>query len=519
MNLKVILPVLIILLLTSCSGLSFADCTGCCSGHGGVVCSNGVTKCGDGTALSQTCIEKGCIACTATTIPATSTTTTPTTTIQITSTTATPSTTTIFQTTTSTPYTTSTTTNSQTTTSTITRTTTTTTTSSSTITATTFTYQQTTTTRAPSSTTTTTLISSLRLIFPQVADGGGYKTTILLTNKSSFSPSASVYFLNDNGMPMVVGVGQNAGSSFSFQIPSQGSWSLQTTGESQSASTGWALVSIAPSADVNGNAIFQLFNNGTLYSEASVPASSVTSSAEFYADEENGFMTGFAIANPGSVGAIGNITLRTKTGETVGTYPLNIGSNKHLATFLAQIFPGAKTGRAEITFSSGAASITALRFHASSVFSSVSVGQNPISSFFSPNGGVQKRIITEIDKASTSIDIAIYSFTADPIRDALMRAKSRGVSIRLIADLGQSSGQGSEISFLEQQGISVKRMSGESGGIMHNKYMIIDGITLFTGSYNWSANAEENSYENAVFVQGLKTVSEFSADFERLWKK
>jgi hypothetical protein len=45
---------------------AMADCTGCCSSHGGVVCVNGVTKCGDGTALSATCTEKGCNACTVT---------------------------------------------------------------------------------------------------------------------------------------------------------------------------------------------------------------------------------------------------------------------------------------------------------------------------------------------------------------------------------------------------------------------------------------------------------------------
>lgn len=40
-----------------------SDCTGCCSSHGGVVCSNGVAMCGDGTPLSPTCQAKGCNKC------------------------------------------------------------------------------------------------------------------------------------------------------------------------------------------------------------------------------------------------------------------------------------------------------------------------------------------------------------------------------------------------------------------------------------------------------------------------
>ena len=42
---------------------SYANCQGCCSYHGGVVCIDGVTKCGDGTTLSSICQAKGCNVC------------------------------------------------------------------------------------------------------------------------------------------------------------------------------------------------------------------------------------------------------------------------------------------------------------------------------------------------------------------------------------------------------------------------------------------------------------------------
>lgn len=40
-----------------------ADCRGCCSRKGGLVCTNGVTRCADGSALSQKCLQKGCDIC------------------------------------------------------------------------------------------------------------------------------------------------------------------------------------------------------------------------------------------------------------------------------------------------------------------------------------------------------------------------------------------------------------------------------------------------------------------------
>jgi len=51
--------ILSVFLPSVCSG----DCTGCCSSHGGVVCFGVVTRCADGSSLSQTCVNKGCNAC------------------------------------------------------------------------------------------------------------------------------------------------------------------------------------------------------------------------------------------------------------------------------------------------------------------------------------------------------------------------------------------------------------------------------------------------------------------------
>ena len=50
-------------LIISVSKIALADCQGCCSHNGGVVCKNGVTQCNDGQALSEKCRSKGCNKC------------------------------------------------------------------------------------------------------------------------------------------------------------------------------------------------------------------------------------------------------------------------------------------------------------------------------------------------------------------------------------------------------------------------------------------------------------------------
>lgn len=60
---KLTLLISILLTLTLTSIPAYADCRGCCSRHGGVDCIDGVTKCRDGSPLSQKCKAKGCNKC------------------------------------------------------------------------------------------------------------------------------------------------------------------------------------------------------------------------------------------------------------------------------------------------------------------------------------------------------------------------------------------------------------------------------------------------------------------------
>ncbi|HYR90452.1 MAG TPA: hypothetical protein VE422_40650 [Terriglobia bacterium] len=64
---------------------------------------------------------------------------------------------------------------------------------------------------------------------------------------------------------------------------------------------------------------------------------------------------------------------------------------------------------------------------ATGIFSTLAVSPTPIETYFSPRAGVSTRIVQEIDRALSTIDIAIYSFTLDAVGDALLNAKNRGV--------------------------------------------------------------------------------------------
>lgn len=136
--------------------------------------------------------------------------------------------------------------------------------------------------------------------------------------------------------------------------------------------------------------------------------------------------------------------------------------------------------------------------------------------YFSPEGSIRNRIIKAIDNSSSSIDIAIFDFTSQEIKAALEQAKKRGVKIRIIADSRQYKGPHSVVQSLIESGFDVKITRGKSRGIMHNKFAIFDKTLLFTGSYNWSDNAEFFNYENAIFISDPEVIRKYQKEFDTI---
>jgi len=57
----------------------------------------------------------------------------------------------------------------------------------------------------------------------------------------------------------------------------------------------------------------------------------------------------------------------------------------------------------------------------------------------------------------------------------------------------------------------------ETRGVLHHKFIVVDGKRVLTGSYNWSQNAYEKNWENAVVVTNRTVAESFQVEFEYLW--
>lgn len=134
---------------------------------------------------------------------------------------------------------------------------------------------------------------------------------------------------------------------------------------------------------------------------------------------------------------------------------------------------------------------------------------------FSPRAGSLDLVLRAIDSADKQILVAAYTFTSKPVSLALLEAHKRGVDVRLVVD-EKSNRRYTAAHFLANQGVPV-RLNGNYP-IMHNKFMVVDGETVETGSFNFSAAAANKNAENVLVIwYAPELAQEYTKEWQRLW--
>lgn len=132
-------------------------------------------------------------------------------------------------------------------------------------------------------------------------------------------------------------------------------------------------------------------------------------------------------------------------------------------------------------------------------------GTGTIEYAFSPGEDAAALIVRAIDGARSQILVQAFSFTHSGIAGALIRAKSRGLDVQVIADPGQ-------IDLIDHNVIpqlveaEIPVYTDAEHGAAHNKVMVIDAGTsapaLITGSFNFTHAAQFRNAENLLVFRG-----------------
>lgn len=138
-----------------------------------------------------------------------------------------------------------------------------------------------------------------------------------------------------------------------------------------------------------------------------------------------------------------------------------------------------------------------------------------IKPYFCPKDMCEERAAIAIESATTSIDVAMYSFTSDRLARALENKAKKGVKVRVVADYLQSKSTYADFNEMEEAGVEVR--FAPKSRTMHNKFAVIDGKLTMTGSFNWTKNADTSNFENLVFIEGAETAKEYENEFFEIW--
>ncbi len=130
-----------------------------------------------------------------------------------------------------------------------------------------------------------------------------------------------------------------------------------------------------------------------------------------------------------------------------------------------------------------------------------------------PSGGIPAAVIASFDAARTSIDLAMYEFTWEPLADALVRALARGVRVRLVTDTDSLSDEA--VQRLRDAGVPV--VDDGRAAIMHDKFAVVDGSAVWTGSLNFTRNDAYRNDNVFIQVRSTRLAENYTAEFEEMF--
>ncbi|HET7265623.1 MAG TPA: phospholipase D-like domain-containing protein [bacterium] len=141
--------------------------------------------------------------------------------------------------------------------------------------------------------------------------------------------------------------------------------------------------------------------------------------------------------------------------------------------------------------------------------------------YFTPQDRPGDAVLRAFNGAQRQIVAAIYEFTLSDVAEALIAARARHVDVRVIMDESASKDRGSQYFRLSQAlGSRLRRRAGLNGasGIVHNKFAVVDGARVLTGSFNWTYSAEDRNWENLVVIDSPAVAQAYARQFQRMWQ-
>ena len=131
--------------------------------------------------------------------------------------------------------------------------------------------------------------------------------------------------------------------------------------------------------------------------------------------------------------------------------------------------------------------------------------------------GIDVPLANAIQGVQRSLDIAAFELNNEVIGDAILDAHNRGVTVRIVTDNEHGIDDDDSILFdLQEEGIPI--VDDSRSALMHNKFMILDGVSVWTGSWNYTINGTYRNDNNALVLRSQRAVAAYQAEFNEMFE-
>ena len=140
---------------------------------------------------------------------------------------------------------------------------------------------------------------------------------------------------------------------------------------------------------------------------------------------------------------------------------------------------------------------------------------------------IAHELVEFLAPARRSLDLAQYDFhlgaeTAAMVAGALKEAAARGVAVRIMYDVDHANPipvpppPEPDARLIASLGLPSKPIAGVPD-LMHHKYVIRDGESVWSGSTNWTDDSWARQENVIVTVDSPELAHAFTLDFDELW--
>ena len=124
--------------------------------------------------------------------------------------------------------------------------------------------------------------------------------------------------------------------------------------------------------------------------------------------------------------------------------------------------------------------------------------------YFCPQEDCETALVDFIDSAEEFVHCAFFEVDLDKVRNKLLE-KEKEIEVKVITDKDY-------LYEFDHDFVKV-----DSWGLMHNKFCIIDGKKISSGSMNPTNNGATKNNNNLLFINSQVLAANYEAEFQEMW--